>query len=237
MTAHSRFRSSASELVGQGGPAGPSQYALNLSHRGGTQSVLLGLVPEDSRVLDLGCASGYLGAKLHQRGCTVWGIDADATAVDRIPRDAYESVIHADLDSLCTWPLPPHSVDVVLAADVLEHLKAPEELLSRVHEVLTPDGLLVVSLPNVAHISVRLPLLFGSFRYRSCGILDRTHLHLYTFATARELVGNSGSVIESVLSGADWSGWILNHPRTRRIAGVLRGMLATGIIITARAER
>jgi len=213
-----------------------SHYALNATHRGGTHAMLLELVPERSRVLELGCASGYLGVLLHQRHCKLWGMDSDSTALGQIPQDIYESTTHVDLDHLHTWPLPPHSADVVLAADILEHLTKPERLLAQTHEILSPGGLLIISLPNVAHISVRLPLLLGKFRYQPSGILDQTHLHLYTFATACEMINNAGFTIEDVLSGSDWGGWFLNDPRTSRVANVLRGLLATGIIITARLE-
>lgn len=213
-----------------------SRYTLNLTHRGGTHATILELVPEESRVLELGCASGYLGVLLHQRQCKLWGMDSDTSALEQIPQEIYESTTHIDLDHLHIWPLPPYSADVVLAADILEHLVKPEKLLTQMHEILAPGGLLIISLPNVAHISVRLPLLLGRFRYQPSGILDQTHLHLYTFATARELINNAGFTIENVLSGSDWSGWFLNDPRTSRVANVLRGLLATNIIITARSE-
>ena len=218
-------------------PATPGfRYALNLTHRGGTHATLLELVPEKSRVLELGCASGYLGTLLHQHGCKLWGMDSDYAALERIPQDVYESTTHIDLDHLYTWPFPLHSADVVLAADILEHLAKPERLLAETHKILSPGGLLIVSLPNVAHISVRLPLLLGKFRYQQRGILDQTHFHLYTFATASELVTSAGFTIESLHSGSDWTGWFLNDPRLSRIAKVLRGLLATNVIITARSK-
>ena len=233
----SRARLPMSGAEGKGKTGGSSCYALNLARRGGTHATLLGLVPEHSRVLELGCASGYFGTLLRQRGCKVWGIDSDVSALARVPEEVYESVSHADLDDLPVWPLPLHSADVVLAADVLEHLREPARLLSEVHEILALGGLLVVSLPNVAHLSVRFPLLFGRFRYQSSVILDRTHLHFYTFASACELIDQAGFEIESVLSGSDWSGVLLNQPTASRVAKVLRGLLATGIIITARPRQ
>ena len=59
--------------------------------------------------------------------------------------------------------------------DILEHLKRPERLLGQCHEVLNFNGALVVSLPNVADITVRLTLLFDRFNYSERGILDKTH--------------------------------------------------------------
>lgn len=209
-------------------------YKLNIAHRGSTQNVVLGLVPDGSRVLDLGCASGYLGDQLKQRQCEVWGMDIDINSIRNIPTGVYSSVYSVDLDTVDRWPFPPHSMDIVLAADVVEHLRFPEVLLSRIHEILVPGGMLIVSLPNVAHISVRLPLLFGRFNYQPSGILDKTHLHLYTFSSACTMITRSGFTIESILSGSDWSGWLLNHSRVVHVARLVRGLLATDIIIAAR---
>ena len=118
-------------MEGKGRAGGSPSYGLHLTRRGGTHATLLGLVPEHSRVLELGCASGYFGTVMRQHGCKVWGIDSDASALARIPEGVYESVSHADLDNVPTWPLPLHSADVVLAADVLEHLRVDAKTTSR----------------------------------------------------------------------------------------------------------
>jgi SAM-dependent methyltransferase len=82
--------------------------------------------------------------------------------------------------------------DVIVAGDVLEHLPRPEDLLSALKPLLKPDGRLLVSLPNVANVTVRASLLLGRFPYADRGILDRTHLRFYTRASARRLLGESG---------------------------------------------
>ena len=76
----------------------------------------------------------------------------------------------------------------MLLLDVLEHLKNPERLLNQCRDVLKPDGAVVVSLPNVANITVRLMLLLGNFDYTERGILDRTHLRFFTRKTARQFL-------------------------------------------------
>lgn len=121
---------------------------------------------------------------------------------------------------------------MILAADVLEHLVAPEQLLQRLPEVLCPDGRIIVSLPNVAHVSVRLSLVLGRFDYTETGILDRTHLHLYTFQSARRLLEGAGLRIEQEFGGSDRFGWLVNA--RWRATGWMRGLAATGIIMVAR---
>jgi hypothetical protein len=80
----------------------------------------------------------------------------------------------------------------VLLLDVLEHLVQPESVLAQIRGALKENGRLVVSLPNVANISVRLALLLGRFPYAERGILDRTHLHFYTRKSSRALLEDSG---------------------------------------------
>ncbi len=76
--------------------------------------------------------------------------------------------------------------------DVLEHLKRPETILDECHEVLDRDGQLIISMPNIANITVRLSLLFGQFNYTERGILDKTHLRFFTRKTARKMVESRG---------------------------------------------
>jgi SAM-dependent methyltransferase len=82
--------------------------------------------------------------------------------------------------------------DVIVAGDVLEHLPRPGDLLSALKPLLKSDGTLLVSLPNVANVTVRAALLAGRFPYADRGILDRTHLRFYTRAGARALLDQAG---------------------------------------------
>ncbi len=88
--------------------------------------------------------------------------------------------------------LPPGTFDLVVAGDVLEHLPDPGAVLDRVAVLLSPAGSLLVSLPNVANVTVRLSLLLGRFPYAPRGILDATHLRFFTRRTARELLAARG---------------------------------------------
>jgi SAM-dependent methyltransferase len=92
--------------------------------------------------------------------------------------------------------------DVVVCADILEHLPSPEELLAAIHKWLKPGGVLLVSLPNVANITVRLSLLLGRFSYAERGILDRTHLRFFTKRTARALLEDAGFRVNRIVPSA-----------------------------------
>jgi SAM-dependent methyltransferase len=82
--------------------------------------------------------------------------------------------------------------DRILLLDILEHLSYPERILRQCTELLQKDGEVIVSVPNVANISVRLSLLFGNFNYADRGILDRTHVRWFTRKTARQFLRDAG---------------------------------------------
>ena len=84
------------------------------------------------------------------------------------------------------------SFDVVLFADVLEHLPNPQSMLLLSRGALKRRGAVIVSVPNVAHWSVRLCLLRGRFQQQEWGIMDATHLRWFTADSIRSLIGSSG---------------------------------------------
>jgi 2-polyprenyl-3-methyl-5-hydroxy-6-metoxy-1,4-benzoquinol methylase len=152
---------------------------------GSTHADVVLLTGEDHRVLELGPATGYMSRAFVERGCSVVCVELDPEMAERAAEHC-ERVIVGDLDTL-DWDaeLGDDRFDVIVAADVLEHLKDPLHVLTVLRERLTEDGYFVVSLPNIAHGSVRLALLGGHFDYREIGLLDSTHLHFFT----RESIG------------------------------------------------
>ncbi len=142
------------------------------------------------RVLEVGCSSGALTQRIQALGCTVVGIESRPDAAETAK--AYcEQVLVGDVERM-PLDLPAESVDVILLLDVLEHLVDPVAAIRRLLPFLRPSGRILVALPNVAHWSIRGQLLRGRFTYTDSGILDRTHLHLYTLTTARELLEAAG---------------------------------------------
>lgn len=146
------------------------------------------------KVLELGVGDASLTRKLHEAGAIVDGIEVEPLYVE-MARPYCREIYRGDLNRIAEMPLPS-DYDIIVAADVLEHLVDPEMVLSRLKAHLNRGGLLVVSLPNVANIYVRLSLLFGRFRYHTKGILDKSHLHFYTLDSARLMLRKTGWVIE-----------------------------------------
>jgi len=166
----------------------PSPYS---SH-----SVLLQLVQAGrraARILDVGCASGYMAEILVSKGHEVVGIDKPGAISNGFPAAA--TFIPADLDS--GLPPLPGKFDYILCADVLEHLREPLKLLRELLPYLTPEGRLLASLPNSGNLYFRLNVLLGRFPHHDRGLFDRTHLHFYTWAGWVELFSRSGLSIES----------------------------------------
>jgi glycosyltransferase involved in cell wall biosynthesis len=145
---------------------------------------------EGKKVLELGIGDASLTRRMHDDGATVDGLEFDPVYIE-LAKPYCNRIISGDLDKVETLDLD-HDYDIIVAADILEHLVNPEYVLSKLKTHLKKGGLLVVSLPNVANIYVRMSLLFGRFNYHSKGLLDKTHLHFYTIKTASSMLSKTG---------------------------------------------
>lgn len=170
------------------------------AHPDDAHSILMRLMPQGSRVLELGCASGYLSGYMEQTlGCRVTGLEFDAAAA-AIAAKRCSEIHNIDLDAPDALEAARTSApyDVLLAAAVLEHLKYPERLLQQARALLQPDARVIISLPNIAHWRLRLMLLAGRFDYTDYGVMDRTHLRLYTAKTGQALIEAQGYTVEAL---------------------------------------
>jgi SAM-dependent methyltransferase len=159
---------------------------------------LQALVPAGARrVLDLGCASGALGAALREGGAEVVGIERDPEyAVDAAER--LDRVLNEDLETFEGWD-GLGAFDVVIAGDVLEHLRDPWTVLAWLRTLLPTSGKAIISLPNIAHWTARRALSRGRFAYADFGLFDRTHLRFFTRDSAQELARRAGFAVRRAL--------------------------------------
>jgi 2-polyprenyl-3-methyl-5-hydroxy-6-metoxy-1,4-benzoquinol methylase len=159
-----------------------------------SRAVVLALSAGGRRVLELGCSQGLGTRVMQQRGQRVVGVEIDPAAA-ALARPFAEAVLVADLDDPTALdPLLDQRFDTVVAADVLEHLRAPADALRRALRHLAPNGDVVVSVPNLGHADVRLALLDGTVPYAELGLLDRTHAHWFTYGGFRQLLTDCGLV-------------------------------------------
>jgi 2-polyprenyl-3-methyl-5-hydroxy-6-metoxy-1,4-benzoquinol methylase len=139
------------------------------------------MVGHGKRVLEVGCGPGSITRILaEQSQCRVTGFELDPEAIKKV-RPFCEVVIQADLNSE-EWPHlidDSEQFDVVVAADVLEHLYDPWTTLKRMVQFISPNGYLVISLPHIGHAAVMGCMIDGDFNYRDWGLLDRTHIRFF----------------------------------------------------------
>lgn len=144
-------------------------------------------------LLDVGAADGFLSRRFAERGWRVTGVERDATAARRGAQWC-ERMVVANLDR--EMPSLGMLYDVIVFGDILEHLANPLLALTEVTRVLAPRGAVIISVPNVAHLAIRLALLVGRFDYFDRGILDHTHLRFFTERSLRSFIADAGLEIE-----------------------------------------
>ena len=140
------------------------------------------------RILDVGCGPGWLADALTDAGHTVTGVDLTETPgvserMERFVRADLSDGLPDDLDD---------DYDVVLAADVIEHLADPSKLLRDIAQRATPNGSVIASVPNIGHWYPRARVTTGRFDYDQRGILDSTHLRFFTRRSFLRTMGDAG---------------------------------------------
>ena len=147
------------------------------------------------RVLDIGCGAGRSGAWLRARGATrIVGIEVDPASAE-LARAVYDEVHVASVESALSGIDEPF--DLILCADVLEHLVDPWSVVRRLREHATSETTLAVSVPNIRNLGALRRIAFGDgFAYETEGIFDETHLRFFTRANARAMLEGGGWQIE-----------------------------------------
>lgn len=173
----------------------------------GIHRLVIDRVPNGSRVLDVGCASGYVGEFLiKEKGCRLYGIESNAQSAQEAKAIGYEVVATSPVEQAISM-FAGEKFDVIILADVLEHLVDPLGALVAIKNLLDANGQIIVSLPNIAHYSIRSKILFGDFNATETGILDGTHLHHYTLESATKLFESANLTVREVRPRGDLERW------------------------------
>ena len=168
------------------------QRVYDLKGLGSTQRVVVALVEPNVSVLEIGCATGYVTRHLKENmGCAVTAVEVNEESAEQA-RPYANRLIVGDIERSETWEQIRGPFDYAMCGDVLEHLTDPWEVLRRVRTVLSPNGYVVASIPNIAYYKVRKQLLLGRFEYAEHGLLDRTHLRFFTRKSALALFEDAG---------------------------------------------
>jgi len=164
---------------------GLSDYALDV------YLPILKIVHHGSRVLDVGCGSGDLANLLYkEKKVDIIGVERNNERACYASNERGIQVLNSDFESLNAGTLG--KFDIIIFADILEHLENPGLALKKASSLLKPNGFIIVSLPNVAHWTIRIDLLFGRFNYTATGLLDATHLRFFTYKSMKRLFDLTG---------------------------------------------
>ncbi len=167
------------------------EYGINSTRR----RKILELVGniQGKKVLDVGCATGYLGQAIKELGNEVIGIDVSSRAVEEAKKVLNQAlVLDIQEDDL---PFGENYFDVVILAETIEHLFWPEKTIEKIKRVLKKDGFIVISTPNFLILPNRIKMLLGQFRYTDSGFLDRGHIHFFTYRSLLEFLAKTGLAV------------------------------------------
>ena len=182
---------------------------------------ILPLLPERSdKVLDLGCGSGETSGHLKEEGRIQWvcGVEGSPEAAE-MAQKRLDRLLIGDIEKI-DFPFEEESFDLILTLDILEHLVDPWSTLKKLNRLLKPGGSIVVSIPNVRHYSVVIPLIFlGDWRYTQEGLLDSTHIRFFTGKTARRMFTQEGLLLEA---------W--DHTGAKRGLGAFLNRITLGLL-------
>lgn len=175
-------------------------------HDNARRDLIDGLESPPGRVLDIGCGTGATCAYLKARypGAEVWGIEVNRRAADlaakRIDHVACGKFEEIDLEG---FGIAPNSLDLILCADVLEHMYDPWSVVVRLKDYLSPEGRLIISIPNLRYLPLLDDLAHGYFRYADWGVLDITHLRFFTRKELERFLFETGYEVVAWRNGFD----------------------------------
>jgi len=155
---------------------------FNPSYIGPRQDIVNLIPGEVRKVLDVGCSTGVLGESIKRKnGAEVTGIEVDNDMAN-VAKEKLDRVVVGDIENISLRDyFSPNYFDCIIFADVLEHLREGWKVLAKSVNLLSENGIIIASVPNVRHYSTIFSLIFrGIWPYRERGIHDQTHLRFFT---------------------------------------------------------
>jgi 2-polyprenyl-3-methyl-5-hydroxy-6-metoxy-1,4-benzoquinol methylase len=183
----------------------------NIEYYSSERKEILEIFPDKvSRVLDVGCGSGIFGRALRQKGIEVFGIEENIQAAE-IAKKNIDKVIIGDIEDI-QLDFNENFFDVIVFADVIEHLKDPWTILEKSRGFLRPKGYFLISIPNIRYYRILLDIIFkGEFNYEESGILDIGHLRFFTFKTLLKYLNQLNfKIIKHKRNFSGHFSWLLN---------------------------
>lgn len=204
--------------------------------------IVLSQIPKKAkRILDLGCGAGMMGQKIKEsQECSMVGVNISESEA-KLASQWLDKVIVRDLNNFDASNLG--KFDCIICSHILEHLYQPQQLLIQLHRNLSPDGILIVALPNILFWKQRLSFLAGDFKYIDGTLTDHGHIHFFDWNTSRQLIEEAGYEILSRCADGNFPLPFIRNlipvfaQKIDRIALKLRpGVFGIQSIITARGR-
>jgi len=203
-----------------------NKYKISRQRR----DVVLSLVRASSKtVLDIGCSDGTLGAYIKEGGAKVHGIDISTDAL-AIAGERLDAVYQFDVTTQ-EWPadIAQTTYDTIILSEVLEHMFYPEHVLEKIKHISYADTEIIVTVPNILFWKNRLKIFFGSFEYTNKGLMDRGHIHFFSWKSLTSLVEKAGYHIERRAHVCPTRG-------TKWLGKIWPGLFAYQFVITIKHE-
>ncbi len=168
-------------------------YDIDTADNNRSHTKILKLLKPGQVVLEIGCATGYMTRYMKSSlQCRVVAVEIDGRSAEKA-RPFCDELVVGDIESLSLETILAHwQFDVIVMADVIEHLTHPAALLDKLKPLLKDAGYLLLSIPNGTHGALALELLDGKWEYRETGLMDRTHLHFYDKESLSDLLESCG---------------------------------------------
>jgi SAM-dependent methyltransferase len=183
-----------------GHAADPLRYGEGITDAYESPGIMRSFVPSNARVLDVGSGTGGVTEIVNTgKNNIVLCVEPDPMRADS-GKSRGLSVYAGPFDE--KFAELYGKFDAITFGDVLEHIADPAKMLSIAKRCLSPGGVIILSVPNVAHWTLRVRLLIGRFDYTETGIMDATHLRWFTQKTLVTLVTNQGFEVVSLRHSA-----------------------------------
>ena len=189
---------------------GNYNFELNLQERN-TMSYIDSYIEKDSKVLEFGAANGRLTKYLSQeKNCHMTIVEIDGVSGNEAAAFAEKAFIGPEVGDInhLVWYKKSDKYNYIIFADVLEHLPDPKHILELCKDMLAKDGRILVSIPNVAHNSILIGLYNDQFKYDEVGLLDKTHIHFFTYQSFAEMIWDLNYMIvdqQAIYSSVGWN--------------------------------
>lgn len=162
-------------------------YQTLITSANDARYIAMKYIEPNKKILDVGCACGDFAVALKaKKPAELWGMEYNQGSIDIAKQTkAFEDIYNVDLDNFDAKHFKQlfGFFDYIIFGDVLEHILYPQKTLDKFKLFLKSNGLFLLSIPNIAHASIKAGIISDEFTYTPCGLLDETHLRFFTKKT------------------------------------------------------